>query len=331
MNDLRDSSRKIAGHVVRNGVTALALVMLLASFSKSGGTEDKFNENYGNMLRKKFPDYTIKFIRWQNGTTLPELIAAKQRVDIAISSVNTIMQRLNGAEYDMSGLLKTHNVDLSSFETPVMEGIRQMFDGKMYALPITQVKQAMFYNKGLFDKFGVPYPKNGMTWEETAELSKKMTRSDGGQAIFGFVASPLHVLSGNQLSKPYLDQKTMKPTFLDSEWQQLYQAYFLAFDSDPALKNRTVQLKRLPYRQEFTNTQEIAMFAFNSQFPFDNPEDIALIDWDLVSLPTLTSMPNTGSQSLPITIAITSMAQNKDAAMEVIKAIASEDMQVFGR
>jgi ABC-type glycerol-3-phosphate transport system substrate-binding protein len=347
--------QKIARPIVRNGAAALALVMLLTSCSKSGetpevvkaaikpeepkapveiivqdlasGSEEKFNENFGNMIRKKLPNYTIKFIRSEKGTTLPELMAANQRVDIVYSTVNTIMQRMSGAEYDMTDLIKKHNIDLSTFEAPVMDGIRQMFDGKMYALPVTQVKQAMFYNKGLFDKFGVPYPKNGMTWEETAELSKKMTRNDGGKAIFGYLASPLHVLSSNQLSKPYLDQKTMKPTFLDREWQQLYQAYFLAFDSGQALRERTKQLKRIPNRVEFTNTQEIAMYGFNAQFPFDNPEDIVLIDWDLVSLPTLSSMPNTGSQSLPLTFAVTSMAQNKDAAMEAIKALISVDTQ----
>jgi ABC-type glycerol-3-phosphate transport system substrate-binding protein len=353
---MRDSSRrKVAEHCVRNGSTALALVMLLSSCSNSqgtpemakaenkleepkapvelvfqelsGGTEEQFNDFYGNRIRKKLPNYSIKFIRSEKGTTFPELMAANQRVDIVISTVNTIMQRISGAEYDMTDLLKTHNVDLSTLETPVIEGMQQMFDGKLYALPVKQVKQVMFYNKGLFDKFGVPYPKNGMTWEETAELSKIMTRSDGGKAIFGFVASPVHVLSSNQLSKPYLDQRTLKPTFLDKEWPQLYQAYFLAVGSDPSLKNRTLQLKRLPYRKEFTNTQEVAMFGFNSQFPFDSPEDIALIDWDLVSLPTFTSMPNTGSQSLPVTVAITSMAQNKDAAMEAIKALISEDTQ----
>ncbi|MDF2722463.1 MAG: extracellular solute-binding protein family 1 [Paenibacillus sp.] len=295
----------------------------------SGGTEEKFNENYGNMIRKKFPNYTLKFVRWDKGTTLPELIAAGQRVDLVLSSVNTLMQRLTGSEYDVTELIKKHNVNLSLLEAPVIDGMRAMFDGKMYAVPITQVKQAMFYNKDLFGRFGVPYPQDGLTWDETAEIAKKMTRADNGKQILGFAASPVHNLSSNQLSKPYLDPKTLKPTFLDKEWQTLYETYFLQFARDSTYKNRTTALKRIPYRVEFAGTQEIAMFAFNSQFPFDvTKEDLANLNWDLTTLPVFAASPRLGSQSLPITMGMTSMAKNKDAAMAVLKFMISEEAQM---
>lgn len=294
----------------------------------SGGTEENFNKKYGDMIRAKFPAYTIKFIRWETGTTLPELIATGQRVDLVISSVNTIMQRLTGAEYDLTELMKKHGVSLTSLETPVIEGMKETFGGKMYALPITQVKQSMFYNKDLFNKFGVPYPTDGMTWEQTSELAKIMTRTDGGKNILGFAASPIHSISNNQLSKPYLDPKTMKPTFMDKEWQTIFQTYIMQFANDQSYKNRTAQLKRIPYRQEFARTQELAMFAFNSQFPFDvSKEELDGIDWDLVSYPVFSSSPKIGSQSLPMTMGITSMAQNKDAAMAVLKFLVSDEAQ----
>lgn len=294
----------------------------------SGGAEENFNKKYGDMIRKKFPAYTIKFIRWETGTTLPELIATGQRVDLVISSVNTIMQRLTGAEYDLTELMKKHGVSLSTLETPVIEGMRETFGGKMYALPITQVKQSMFYNKDLFNKFGVAYPKDGMTWEETSELAKRMTRIDGEKNILGFAASPIHSISSNQLSKPYLDPKTLKPTFMDKEWQSIFQTYILQFAHDQTYKNRTAQLKRIPYRQEFAKTQELAMFAFNSQFPFDvSKEELDGLDWDLVTYPVFSSSPNIGSQSLPITMGITSMAKNKDAAMAVLKFLISDEAQ----
>lgn len=47
---------------------------------------------------------------------------------------------------------------------------------------------ALFYNKDIFDKFGVAYPKNGMIYEETLDLdlARRVTRSDGGVQYLGF-------------------------------------------------------------------------------------------------------------------------------------------------
>jgi ABC-type glycerol-3-phosphate transport system substrate-binding protein len=37
-------------------------------------------------------------------------------------------------------------------------------DGWLVGIPFTQQFSALYYNKDIFDKFGVSYPKDGMTW-----------------------------------------------------------------------------------------------------------------------------------------------------------------------
>ncbi|MDF2661304.1 MAG: extracellular solute-binding protein family 1 [Paenibacillus sp.] len=295
----------------------------------SGGPEEQFNQMFGNLIRQKFPNYTIKFIQSKPGTTLPELVALKERVDIVYNSIEYIAEPLlgTGLEYDMTELIKKHNVDLNRFEPTIIDGIRAIGSGKMYMLPILNGRQVLFYNKGVFDKLGVPYPKNGMTWDEAFELSKKLTRTEGGINYLGLSASPAHILRTNQLSKPYLDPKTLKPTFLDEEWKKLLQAYFLSYGQNESFANRTAELKRLPYYTEMTNTYELAMFVFNSTFPWDGPAYVKNIDWDLVSMPTFKDKPKVGSQASPGSFAITSVAKEKDAAMEVIKYLTSDEMQ----
>ncbi|MDF2657648.1 MAG: extracellular solute-binding protein family 1 [Paenibacillus sp.] len=295
----------------------------------AGGAEEQFNKTYGDRIRKKFPNYTIKFIQSKAGTTLPELIAAKERVDIVYNTIEYVTEPLlgSGLEYDMTDLIKKHGIDLTRFEPTIIDGIRAMGGGKMYMLPITNMRQVLFYNKGVFDKLGVPYPNNGMTWEEAFELSKKLTRSEGGVNYLGLSASPAHILRTNQLSKSYLDPKTQKPTFLDEEWKRLLTTYFLAYGQNESFANRTTELKRLPYYTEMTNTYELAMFVFNSQFPWDGAAAVKNIEWDLVSMPTFKDKPKVGSQASPFSFAITSIAKDKDSAMEVIKFLTSDETQ----
>lgn len=295
----------------------------------AGGAEEQFNSTYGDLIRKKFPNYTIKFIQSKAGTTLPELVTVKERVDIVYNTIEYIAEPLlgTGLEYDMTELIKKHGLDLNRFEPTIMDGIRGMADGKIYMLPITNMRQVMFYNKGVFDKLSVPYPQNGMTWDDALELSKKLTRSQDGVNYLGLSASPAHILRMNQLSKPYLDPKTLKPTFLDAEWTTLLQTYFLSYGQQESFIKRTEELKRLPYYPEMTNSFELAMFIFNSQFPWDGAGYVKNIDWDLVSMPTLQGKPKVGSQASPFSFAITSVARDKDAAMEVIKYLTSDEVQ----
>ncbi|TMV45175.1 extracellular solute-binding protein [Paenibacillus mesophilus] len=69
------------------------------------------------------------------------------------------------------------------------------------------------------------------------------------------------------------------------------------------------------------------MFAFHSEFPVSVPKDLEKIDWDMVALPTFKELSGVGAQASPVGLAITSMAQNKDAAMEVLKYILSKENQ----
>lgn len=73
----------------------------------------------------------------------------------------------------MKDLIKRHNIDLSRFEPSIISALEKMSGGGLYGLPLYNDRMALYYNKDIFDKFGVPYPKDGMTWDEVIELSIK--------------------------------------------------------------------------------------------------------------------------------------------------------------
>lgn len=292
------------------------------------GNEEQFNKSYGDYLRKKFPNFKITFIQVKSGTRFSELVATGQNVDIVYNSIENIVPELIGtnSQYDMTELIKKHDVDLSKFDQTTMDGIRTMGDGKIFFLPVTNMIQVLFYNKDIFNKLGVAYPKDGMTWDEIVELSKRMTRSEGGVNYMGLSASPNHIMRMNQLSVPVYDPATKKPTFTDERWKTLLQTYFMNINS-PSYTEFTATKKKLPYYTEMTNTQELAMMIFNSMFPFDGPQYVQNLDWDLVSLPVFKDKPKTGSMASAVVFAVTTMSKNKDAAMQAIKHLTSVEMQ----
>ncbi|GAA3402129.1 ABC transporter substrate-binding protein [Paenibacillus hodogayensis] len=89
-------------------------------------------------------------------------------------------------QYDITDLVKQHNVDLNRIEPVLLDEVKRTSGGKLYMLPVQNNIQVLFYNKDIFDRFGVGYPRDGMTWDEMLDLSKKLTRKDSGKLYFGF-------------------------------------------------------------------------------------------------------------------------------------------------
>ncbi len=74
------------------------------------------------------------------------------------------------------------NVDLSVYSGAAEQ---LQVDGKSYSLPYRSDWYVLYYNKDLFDKAGVPYPSNDMTWAEYEELARKMTSGEGSEKVYG--------------------------------------------------------------------------------------------------------------------------------------------------
>src|SRR5699024_10668784 len=84
------------------------------------------------------------------------------------------------AEYDMDfaldDLIEQFNFDLDAIDPALVQFLRnQNPEGKITALPYNKTVWATFYNKDIFDTFDVPYPTDGMTWNEMPDLAKQVT------------------------------------------------------------------------------------------------------------------------------------------------------------
>lgn len=289
----------------------------LVFYSTAVWSQEAFNERFGDAIRKKFPNYTIEAIFNGKGTTIEDVISSGVTIDIVWGDVNsTIPQLLNyGLQHDMSELIKLNNVPVQNLEPTAVQAVRDMSDGKMYALPIINNTAVLYYNKDLFDKFGVAYPADGMTWDRAIELAKQLYRADGGVQYFGMRGGIQPHANLSPLSVPSIDAKTGKPTILtDDRWKTLF--------SEVVEMKKTVENKAL----SFVKDPKVAMSIDLANIFLNN--DMSALNWDLVSYPSYKDKPGVGPQSLPTLFGITSVSKQKEPAMKALSYLLSEESQM---
>ncbi|CAG7652339.1 ABC transporter substrate-binding protein [Paenibacillus allorhizosphaerae] len=293
-----------------------------------GMSVEDFNKSYGDKIKAKFPNVTLNFIARSQGTTIPELVTAGIYPDIVfgiISDIDNYLINLN-LHADMAPLIKKHNYDLNRFEPILIDAIKTTNpEGNIIGLPMPYGgMQVMFYNKSIFDKFGVPYPKDGMTWDQTYELAKQMTRVDGGDVYRGFGSFYGALLRDNQLSVPYLDPKADK-MYDPEKWKVLFNNFSRFYQIQN--NKRADGTSQTSEAEAFEKSQKVALnanqFGRYAGFP-------AEMNWDMVTMPTFKEAPNTtgmivGSSGYWY---ITKTNKNQDISFKIIEFLLSDEMQI---
>lgn len=299
----------------------------LVFYSTNGDTEAVFNEKYGNAIRAKFPQHTIRFIPHGNATRYPDLLASGQTIDVIFESINQFISGPLQYETarDMEPLLHKHGVELTRLEQTSLDAMKSMTGGKLYGVPVYTNSLALYYNKDLFDKFGVPYLRDGMTWGEVFQHNVRLTRADQGVQYAGLAFAPAHHFRMNSLSLPYVTAqgKSAVGENLD-KWKALYETIALKPLEAPGYRER-VMASGLPSQNHFIKDQNVAMYAALTNVPVT--QDMSGMNWEVVKYPTYEEAPGVGPQLYPSYFGVSSLSKNPDQAMEVIHFLLSDEFQ----
>jgi multiple sugar transport system substrate-binding protein len=299
----------------------------LSIASYSGWTEEAFEETFGKSIRAKFPQYTFKFIpRGKETQYYENLLATGQPVDIIWDSLAYFVtyEMAVNMQSDMTDLVKKHNVNIAALDSTMVDAVRAISDGKLAALPVVYNTQLLYYNKDIFDKFGVPYPKNGMTWDQVIELNKLLTRSDDGVQYAGLSLST-QMFWQNPFSIPYVDKATSKSTLSNGKWDDIYDV-FARLGEAQGYREVVKTANKLPSSDMFYKERNVAMLAdlANTHLIRDG---FGGFNWDVVSYPSFSKLPGIAPQASPTIFGVANISKHKDEAMEVIKYLVSEPFQ----
>jgi multiple sugar transport system substrate-binding protein len=302
-------------------------------------TDQFMNEQGGSLIQKKFPNFTIKNIMRQNGSQLQDLVATGQNFDILRTSLGSSPDHLvgYGLQSDITDLINKYHFDLSRLAPSTVDAQKQLANGGMYGMPFRNNVLVLTYNKNLFDKFGVAYPKDGMTWDDTYELAKKMTRKESdGTEYRGYSGTFAHLMIMNPLSAGVTDAKAKKSLIAGDAFSRVFDniARFYKISGNGLPDNKYGQ--SVQYDLFFKN-QNTAMSVVLSDDLFIYASNLAkggiAMNWDMVNLPSYKDKPGVAQQPYPYYYYMTSMTKNRDAVFQVLAYVTSDEFQqwVAGR
>lgn len=300
-------------------------------YSIGGAYEDEFERDYNIFFKDKLDHIRVHLLTPRNNDAakLANLILTGQQVDILYGSIGGFFGEFANQKLsvDHTEWFKKQQVKLNRFEDSLIESLKTNGGGEIWGLPQKTDAMGLYYNKEIFDKFGVDYPQDGMTWDEIYELNKQLTRKEGDTQYVGLAVSPSHSMQMNHYSVPFVDPQSGQSTLDNEVWRKILDP-LIAPAREDGYRELMVELgNKLPYSGVFSKNQVLAMFGVFGSWLVNNSE-IPFV-WDMVSYPMFTDLPGTGSQQYPVFWGITKTSQHPDEAMELLKYIVSDEFQMI--
>ncbi|CAG7614659.1 hypothetical protein PAESOLCIP111_01734 [Paenibacillus solanacearum] len=295
--------------------------------ASSSMTPELFEEKIAGPVRTKYPQYTLKYI--PPGTDLTGLITSGTVPDVLWLSLSEMRKHLLQLrlQYDLTELITKNKYDLNRFDPAAVQTIRNVSgDGKIFGLPDSFNPMVLFYNKDVFDRFGVPYPTNGMTWDGAYELARKLTRSDSGVSYRGMGMFYRLVFNGNQFSLPLIDASTAKPLASSTpNWKRLLDNTKRFYEIEGNMAGFKTGSDGNSELNSFLTDRNMAMIV--SPLSSYNREGFQKLNWDMVAAPTFPELPKVGFQSEPRVYFITG-GKYKEQAFQAVAHLLSDEVQI---
>lgn len=277
-------------------------------------------------LKKKYPHITLKIVR-QGKTTWEDLLMSGDFPDMWTSPFKETEKfaRLGIAE-NVNSYVAAQKVDINKFEPEAIKTIKgYASNGELFALPYMMNYGVLFYNKDIFDKFGVPYPKDGSTWDDVIELGKRVSRTESGVTYIGLdpsTPSAINVSVGNPVAVG------TKAQINTDNWKKLFQMVSRVYEQ-PGF----IEKKMYNYgvgSGAFVNERNVAIIAdwsdvlsrLSDMRAKGNP-----MNWDMATHPNFADNMGKGRDVGAHAYYMYNKSKKKDAVFQAIQYLVDEEAQ----
>lgn len=234
------------------------LLAIAAGCTKSAQTQDlpktltvaccqtyTYDMQYRDFIEAGFPDWDVRFVPMQPDNDYKayddKTLAAfmdKEKPDLLILNVPDyrLLRKANKLQ-NLEEWAARKKTKLTDTVTPgVLDFLRGEDGGQLYGIGPGFHADAMYYNKDLFDRLGIPYPTDGMNWEQTIALAdrvmqdKRLEKGEVGLHI-PWLRGPFDLLqriAGTE-GLTYANAKTGAVTFNSQGWERLFEQVAAAY------------------------------------------------------------------------------------------------------
>lgn len=291
--------------------------------------ESTFQTYIADVVKKTNPNLTLEFSSGARGK-LEELIAAGTIPDIIFAGSDNYMSLKDlGVLEDMTDRLKLANLNLSMFTPEAVQTMQILADGQMTGIPFGRNGSALFYNKDIFDKFAVPYPTNGMTYDDVIGLARKITRTQDGVQYVGWEPG-FPDANIRPFVQPLVDPDTNKALIDTPAFKKVFDMMKQGYDI-PGFIGPKDLFRYTP--NHFINDQFVGMYVdwYNKMMPRLIEADAKgnVPNWDIVTVPNFPEYANVGRNASVQFLSISQQSKHKDQAMQVLKAVSSPEAQLL--
>ncbi len=191
-------------------------------------------------------------------------------------------------------------------------------DGKTYGIPKDFSTLALYYNKDMFTKAGLPEPKDKMTWEEFVDLSKKLTKGD--VVGFGGNFDLARLKYAAEASGAKIETADGKANFTDPEVVKGIKQ-FVDMHNEKILV--TAEEKGAGWAGDLLGTGKVAMVM---EGPWIQPflaQNFKDLKYGVVEMPLINGKPATAAYT--VSLGINADSKNKEAARVFINFMTSAE------
>jgi multiple sugar transport system substrate-binding protein len=289
-------------------------------------TDEDFKIQIADPVKKKYPNITVELIHAPSGFTPEKMLASGDVPDIMFTGSRQIPKFIDVQfPLDLTPLAKKLNVDTGVFDPMAIDFIKQYGNnGALFAFPFSLGWSALYYNKDIFDKFGVPYPADSMTWDQAIELGQKLARTDGSVTY-----TPLNAGSFTDLASP-LQIVTVNPATLkvdiDNDRYRKAMEVFKKITGLPGNKNsfgngqnKFYKDKTMAMEPDFNGLMDLII---------ESVKGGNSLNWDVTTYPGLEGAPNRSKEQIIQLFMVYSKTKYPDQAMQALNAITSDENQL---
>ncbi|WP_284642085.1 extracellular solute-binding protein [Paenibacillus silviterrae] len=297
-----------------------------------------FDLQYGDYYAVMFPNLEIEVIETKpassaGGDRLRELerLLDREQPDLLLLDKNSYGRLAGlGKLISLDPMIQKDRFDIESMLPASVQLLRSKGKGQLYGLAPQFSNSVLYYNKELFDRYGIPYPNEKTTWEDFYRVAARFGGKQEEPKVYGyhfpFMSSVYNMVfqAGRMQGLSFWTEDGSRATVNTPSWRRVVQSVKEAVrsGSTPAPADA---MKQRWEKEDLDKTdlfgQGRAAMTINTTWQIDQlKRSGSKVSWDIAPLPAAEGGKRYSPDfSLSPIYSIYAGAGNVEAAWQVIR------------